>query len=178
MSRNIILRPLSYLILFAGILCIVSCSDKKSLKISRSKGGLQVKHIPLTISDVPKELIQKINYPYVRFYKTELINGTDRPIKVIWFDGFFNDQGYWLAGNVRNKVLRGQDFIDWYFHKEDMDRDGWIRSGGKAICIVNWHWSESPDDFQVKWAYIGVDAQGNDYFIEAIVPGIKPVKLQ
>jgi len=156
----------------------MSCSVKGSLKTNRSEGGLQVTHIPLTINDVPKELIQKMHYPYARFYRTEVTNNTDRPVKVIWFDGFFNDQGNWFAGNVRNKVLRGSDFMDWYFHQEDMDKDGWIRPSGKAICTVNWHWTASPEDLQIKWAYIGVDAQGNDYFVEAVVPAIKPEKLQ
>jgi hypothetical protein len=178
MNRNKLLRPISYLIFFTAILSIVSCSVNGSLRTNRSDGGLQVTHTPLKISDVPKELIQKMHYPYVRFYRTEVINNTDRPIKVIWFDGFFNNQGYWLAGNVRNKVLRGSDFLDWYFRQGDMDKDGWIRPGGKAICTVNWHWSASAEDLKTKWAYIGVDAHGNDYFAEATVPEIKPEKLQ
>jgi hypothetical protein len=30
----------------------------------------------------------------------------------------------------------------------------------------------------VKWAFIAVAAEGNDYFAEAIVPDIEPVKLK
>jgi hypothetical protein len=29
----------------------------------------------------------------------------------------------------------------------------------------------------VKWAYIAVDSQGQDYFAEALVPDIDPVRL-
>ena len=178
MNRNQILKLISPFIFLAAVLSIVSCSTTGSLKVHRSEIGLQVTHTPLTIKDVPEELIKKMNYSYARFYRTEVINNTDRPIKVIWFDGFINDQGIWFAGNIRNKVLRGSDFMDWYFHEKDMDKDGWIRPGGKAICTVNWHAADSPEDEQGKWAYIGIDAHGNDYFVEAIVPEIKPEKLQ
>ncbi len=167
-----------YFIIFTAILSIASCSVNRSLKTTRSESGLQVTHSSLTINDVPKELIQTMNYKYAFFYRSEVINNTDRPIKVIWFDGFFNDNGIWFASNVRNKVLRGSDFMNWYFHQADMDKDGWIRPGGKAICTVNWHASDTPDDLQSKWAYIGIDAQGNDYFVEAVVPEIKAEKLQ
>jgi hypothetical protein len=178
MNRKQSLKPISYLILLTAILSTMSCSVKGSRITNWPEGGLQVTHIPLTISDVPKELLQKMHYPYARFYRTEVTNNTDRPVKIIWIDGYLNDHGNWFAGNVRNKVLRGSDFIDWYFHQEDMDKDGWIRPNGKAICTVNWHWTASPEDLQIKWAYIGIDSQGNDYFVEAVVPAIKPEKLQ
>jgi hypothetical protein len=38
---------------------------------------------------------------------------------------------------------------------------------------VNWHFTETLDEVPTKWAYLTVDAQGNDYFAEAMVPAIK-----
>jgi hypothetical protein len=163
---------------FLIFLTLTSCNSDERHNLQRhSKEGLVVTHTPLNISDVPKELIQKMDFPYVRFYRTEVSNKADVPIKIIWFDGYFAQNGHWIASNVRNKVLRSTDFLDWYSH-DDISADGWLRPGGKAICSVNWHWTDTPEDIQSKWAYIGVDAQGNDYFAEAVVPTIKPEKLQ
>jgi hypothetical protein len=172
------MKIIRILLFFTVILTVSSCSSEVSKKKAYPAiGGLQVTHIPLTITDVPKELIEKIHFPYVRFYKTEVHNNTDRPIKIIWFDCYFVRNGAWNAGNALNKVLRTSDFLDWHTH-QDIDKDGWIRPGGKAICLVNWHWTNTAGDIPSKWAYIGVDKYGNDYFAEAIVPKIKPEKLK
>jgi hypothetical protein len=145
-----------------------------------SQGLLEVKHTPLARKDVPKELIELLEqrrFPYVRFYRTDVKNNTDRPIRVVWFDGFFRFRGPWIASNVRGRVLRTKDFLEWY-SGDDMTADGWLRPGGTASCHVNWHWTETPDDIPSKWAYVAIDAQGNDYFAEAVVPDITPVKLR
>ena len=61
----------------------------------------------------------------------------------------------------------------------DVTYDGW-RPGGTATCHVNWRGSGSSTDATmiVKWAFIAVAAEGDDYFAEAIVPDIEPVKLK
>ena len=138
---------------------------------------LIVVHEPLTLRDVPQELIDQLNYPYIRFYRTDIINNTDRSLKIIWFDSFFEFNGFWSSSNIKNRVLRNDDFLDWY-SRDDMDPEGWLRPGGVASCMVNWHWSETPEDINIKWAFIGIDDQGNDYFGEAMVPKIKPEKFK
>lgn len=159
-------------------LVLTSCVyDVRHNSGGRSMEGLVVTHTPMNITEVPKELIEKMDYPYVRFYRTEISNKTEVPIRIIWFDGYFAQNGHWIASNIRNKVLRNKDFLDWYSH-DDNTADGWLRPGGKAVCSVNWHWTETEEDIQTKWAYIGVDAKGNDYFREAVVPAIKPEKLK
>ena len=142
--------------------------------------SLQAVHTPLKIDDVETDLIAQIReagYPYLRFYRTEIKNHANVPIRIVWFDGYFENQGQWTASNVRNKVLRTKDFRDWY-SRDDMTEDGWIAPGGTAACQVNWHWSETPDPTRTKWAYVGVDRQGNDYFCEAVVPDIEPVQIK
>jgi hypothetical protein len=160
---------------------ILSCAQTPvSIVTGRSSGSLEVTHTALSLKDVPKELIQHLaysNYSYVRFYRTDLRNTTDRPIRIIWFDAYSKFEGQWIASNVRNRVLRNRDFIDWH-SRDDMTSDGWLRPGGTASCHVNWHATETPEDIQTKWAYIGVDAQGNDYFAEAIVPEIRAEKME
>src|SRR5262245_42950759 len=72
-------------------------------------GPLEIRHTPLSREDVSQELIDRLrqaHYRYVRFYRTEVTNSSDRPIRIVWFDGFFWNRGKWAASNVRNKVLR------------------------------------------------------------------------
>ena len=176
------MRAVHLLFVLIPLLTVVSCAGSmEGRRVSGpSPGSLEVRHTPLPREDVPKELIERLEqrqFPYVRFYRTDLVNNTDRPVRVVWFDGFVRWEGRWLASNVRGRVLRTKDFLDWY-GGDDMNADGWIRSGGTASCHVNWHWSETPDDLPMKWAYVAVDAQGNDYFAEAVVPDIAPVKLR
>src|SRR5262249_53185439 len=164
------------------LLSVASCAGSMEGRrvTGLSPGLLEVRHTPVPLEKVPKRLIERLEQreiPYVRFHRTDLVNKTDRPVRVVWFDGFFRLEGRWLAGNVRDRVLRTKDFLDWY-GGDDMTVDGWIRPGGTASCHVNWHWTETPDEVSTKWAYVAVDAQGNDYFVEAIVPDIAPVELR
>jgi hypothetical protein len=172
------MQLLILILIFGLVSGVVSCEQTPiSVGTSSSSRSLEVTHTPLSLNDVPKELIEKLNFPYVRFYRTDVKNNTEKPIRIIWFEGSFNVDGRWIATNVRNKVLRTKDFLDWY-SRDEMTSDGWLRPGGTASCHVNWHWTETPEDVQTKWAYIGVDGQGNDYFAEAIVPEIKPEKMK
>jgi hypothetical protein len=135
-------------------------------------GPLEVRHTPLSRTDVSESLRDRFRHrPYVRFYRTDVRNNIDRPIRVVWFDAFSWLDGRWIASNVRNKVLRTRDFIDWY-GSDAMTPDGWLHPAGIASCHGNWHWTNTPEDVPTKWAYVAVDVHGNDYFAEAIVPAI------
>jgi len=162
------------LIAFLGASCR---SEKSSASGAGTTPGLLATHTAISLDQVPKKLLEKLHYPYIRFYRTDVVNNTDRPIRIIWFDGYFAQNGNWTAGNVRNKVLRTGDFIDWY-KTDDLDTDGWLKPGGVASCLVNWHWTDTPGRLETKWAYIGVDSSGKDYFAEAVVPDIEPIKLK
>jgi hypothetical protein len=153
-----------------------SCrSEKSSASGAATNPGILATHTAISVDQVPKKLLERLDYPYIRFYRTDVTNKTDRPIRIIWFDGYFAHDGNWTSGNVRNKVLRTADFIDWY-GTDDIDAEGWLKPGGVASCLVNWHWTDTPEKLDTKWAYIGVDSAGNDYFTEAIVPDIEPIK--
>jgi hypothetical protein len=132
------------------------------------------------LDDIPAYLIERLEQqscPYVRFYRTDVTNNTQRPIRVMWFEAFFEHDGIWIASNVRGRPLRADDFLDWY-GGEDLTDDGWLRPGGTASCRVNWHWLATPDERSAKWAYVAVDGHGNGYFAEAVVPSIKPVPIR
>lgn len=119
-------------------------SGRNTISLSDAPLGLFVSHTPITLEQVPKTLLEKLEYPYIRFYRTDLINNTDRSIRIVWFDGYFEHNGCWSAGNVRNKVLRNSDFVEWY-GSDDIDTEGWIRPGGIAVCQVNWHWTDTTE---------------------------------
>ena len=73
--------------------------------------------------------------------------------------------------------MRTSDFL-YLYGGEDMTADGWLHPGGTASCRVSWHWAETPDDIPTKWAHMAVDAQGNDYFGEGVVPNTRPIQLR
>lgn len=105
------------------------------------------------------------------FYRTEVTNTNAVPIKIVWFDGFYNHEGLWNANNVTNGVLREQNFLAWY---QDGDRpdlafdDGWLLPGRTAVCDPNWNLGAG-GFYRSKWASIAVDATGQSYFDEAEV---------
>lgn len=161
-----------------AVIFFLGCkSEKPAASGAGARPGLVAKHTAIPLDQVPKELLDSLDYPYVRFYRTDVTNKTDRPIRIVWFDGYFEYEGFWRASNIRNKVLRTADFLDWY-RSEDVNEEGWLKPGGVASCLVNWHWTDTPEKLGTKWAYVGVDASGNDYFAEAVVPDIAPVKLR
>jgi hypothetical protein len=146
---------------------------------SEFPGPLEVRHTPLLRKAVPREFIDRLrlgHYPYVRLYRTEVRNNADRPMRIVWFDGLLWFNGQWTASNVGNRVLRTSDFIDWY-SSEEMTPDGWLHPGGTASDPVNWHCTETPEEVPSKWAYLAVDAQGRDYFVEAMVPAIRALRI-
>jgi len=116
-----------------------------------SGGPLEIRHTPVSRQDVPKDLIDRLRQPleshsrFFRFYRTDVTNNTDRPIRIIWFDGLFSHRGQWTASNVRNGVLRTRDFIDWY-GGDGLGPAGWLQAGGTATCRVNWHFTETLDE--------------------------------
>jgi hypothetical protein len=156
-----------------AIIFLMGCkSEKPAASSAGSRPGLVATHTAISLDQVPKDLLKTLDFPYIRFYRTDITNKTDRPIRIVWFDGYFEYEGSWRASNVRNKVLRTTDFLDWYSN-EDIDKPG-----GVASCLVNWHWTDTPEKLGTKWAYVGVDSSGHDYFAEAVVPDIAPIKLK
>jgi hypothetical protein len=173
--------------------CVELCNDiiaEEWEAAARAQGGeiqtwdglsepLEVTHTPLSRTDVPGEFIAQLRqaqYRYVRFYRTAVTNKTDRPIRIVWFDAFLSHRGEWMASNVRNKILRTQDFVDWY-GGDSVVPGGWLQPGATVSDAVNWHPTEAPDEIPAKWAYLAVDAQGNEYFAEAMVPVIQAERL-
>jgi hypothetical protein len=165
------------LTLVLGVMTLLGIvADEADLSSDPRAGGLTARHIPLSIQDIPDDVLARFDFPYVRFYRTEIRNNTDRPLKVVWFDGYILLDGCWTASNTKNRVLRAADFVEWY-ESNDFSADGWLSPGGSAACPINWHWTETAEDIPAKWAYMAVDERGDDFFVEAVVPVIPPEKL-
>lgn len=101
-------------------------------------------------------------------YRTEVTNTNSVPIQVVWFQFFIEHDGQWSGFNIRNRVLREQDFLDWYNDGDDFE-DGWIPPGATAACDPNWHGGNDDHFPRVKWAFLAVDKEGNTYDDEAEV---------
>lgn len=106
-------------------------------------------------------------------YRTEVENDHDRPIRVIWFDFSYREDCHgnetWFATNVRNRALRTKDFVDWYGDGDEKLEGGWIQPGQVAACDPNYSLAFGDEISPVRWSFIAVDAEGNDYFAEALV---------
>jgi len=104
----------------------------------------------------------------MHYYRTEVRNTSERPLKIVWFEGYMYADGVWYPGNVLGRVLREDEFSAWYT-EGDRILAGVIPPGATAVCDVNWHASNTPGPVASKWAFIAVDTSGNDYYVEAVV---------
>ena len=130
-------------------------------------GPLLVRHIP------PRgKSLEVAPFPYTWYYRTEVENVSDRPLRIIWFQSFmFYGEG-WYPGNAKGQTLRGADFSEWYT-EGDAVKNGLILPGQTAVCDVNWHGSEEPEMPRLKWEYIAIDVDGRDVHVVAEVdPGV------
>lgn len=122
-----------------------------------------LRHFPAT-----GEPFKKGYFPNMWFYRTEVKNNTESPLRVIWFEGYLESNGKWYAANILGHTMRSQDFSSWYTEGDKIN-NGVILPGKTAVCDVNWHGSNSKKYINIKWSFILVDDKGNDYFVEKIV---------
>jgi|GEM_PF-1273231 len=131
--------------------------------------ALVVTHSPNPSNLHTSEYFPKPPYPYMWYYRTEIKNTSDRDLKVIWLEGYFEYNGHWYGSNVRNAVLRNDVFRKWY--GDDKSNDEWIKPGESRVCDPNWHGASEPKGYRSKWSFIAIDRYGNDYFAEAVIEG-------
>ena len=131
-----------------------------------------VRHVPIQSDPALCSATQK---SWV--YRTEVENDAGVPIRVIWFEFSYRDDahggGSWFSTNVRNRPLRSADFVEWYGDGDGdskPDGEGWLAPGAVAACDPNYSWAFTEEITPVTWAFIAVDAEGKDYFAEAVVP--------
>ncbi len=113
--------------------------------------------------------LQNPPYSSMYYYRTEVRNNSNRAIRIVWFEAYENHGGKWFGTNALNRVLRADDFAA-RFTEGAETKNAVIQPGTSAVCDVNWYSSNEPGLPSLKWAFIGVDSEGIDYFAEAEVP--------
>jgi len=105
------------------------------------------------------------------YYRTDVKNTLDVPLRVVWFEAYHVENGKWIPGNVTGRTLTAKDFGEWY---GDGDRivDGVIPPRGTATDGRNWHGSMRPKSDPVKWAYKAIDPSGVEHYAEVIVESV------
>ena len=109
------------------------------------------------------------SYPYVYYYRTEVRNNSNAPLRVVSFSCFRRVNGKWIEmPNIMKRPLVVKDFVAWY-NDGDPVPDGWIAPGKTAACDPNWSGYLRPPQVvqQLKWAFMAVDKHGNRYTCEA-----------
>ena len=152
-------------------LIIIACTINYK---TPAKNFLKVTHKPNPTDIYTSDAFKTPPYENMWFYETIIENISDRKLKIIWFESYFKYNDKWYANNILGRVLRNDVFQKWYgeFGTADIDKDGWIKPGGKAFCKVNWHWNKGKEAPDFKWCYIAIDKFGNDYYVEEIIESI------
>ena len=108
---------------------------------------------------------------YMWFYRTEVRNNLDVPLRVRKFEAFHWDGSKWIAGTIMKRELTAKDFSDWYGDGDPIV-DGVIPPGGVAIDGRNWHASHEPNRGPTRWAYWAVDPEGKEHYAEVVVESV------
>lgn len=124
--------------------------------------ALVVEHFPNPTDSHTSSISKKPPFPYVWYYRTEVTNKLDKPLKIVQFESYFWVKNRWVAANVLRRPLTTKVFVRWY-GEEDGKRDGWLQPGTKAVCDINWHGFYVPYAPKAKWVFYAVDENGNKY---------------
>jgi hypothetical protein len=131
-------------------------------------GALTVRHTPnpcdVHVSEKDPEPVS----PYMWYYRTDVTNNLTVPLRVVWFEGYHQESGQWVPGNILGRKLTAEEFSAWYT-EGDKVIDGVIPPGRTASCDPNWHASNSPRGVPGKWRYKALDPEGRAYYGEAVV---------
>lgn len=152
--------------IFFGVLslaALVSIALRLIHKPTPIEGALLVEHFPNPTDAHTSSISQKPPFPYVWFYRTEVTNKLDKPLKIVRFESYFWVRNRWAAANVLRRPLTTEVFLRWYGDGEGGKQDGWLQPGTKAVCDINWHGFYVPYAPKAKWVFYAVDEQGSKY---------------
>jgi hypothetical protein len=134
-------------------------------------GALTVRHTPNPCDVHRSAKDPNPPAPYMWYYRTDVKNNLDVPLRVIWFEGYTQVNGRWVANNILGRTLTAADFSQWYTEGDPVV-DGVIKPGQTATCDPNWHASTSPKGMRVKWAYKAAAPDGQEHYAEGIVESV------
>src|SRR5690242_10243744 len=114
---------------------------------------LEVVHTPNPCDQHRSDSFEKDPFLFMWYYRTEVRNNTDRPLRVVKFEGYMKVFGRWVPNNIKRRELTNEDFRQWYGDENGQPSPGAIPPGGKAVCAVNWWGGNSPVPQRTKWVY-------------------------
>jgi hypothetical protein len=138
------------------------------------KSGLVITCSPNPCDQHTHPTVPQPPYPYMWFYRTEVRNTLDVPLRITRFEAYVQQGGRWVARNITGRSLTAQDFGEWYPDGVKVV-DGMIPPGGVAVDVRNWHGSSAPTNGPTKWAYWAVDPSGAEHYAEVVVESV-PVR--
>ncbi len=150
------------LILFSAHLFVhASCGASREEKTS----GLIIRHTPNPVKATLVKDEGKGTVSYKWTFRTEVINNTSKPLKIVGFSSLSLWGDRWNVGNYTGKEFTNEDFSKWYAAGDSLE-NGWIPAGCTASDNNNWSTSSWQTNSRTKWQYKAVDTKGNKYTVE------------
>ena len=131
--------------------------------------GLEVIHKPNPCDQHQSDYFPRDPFPFMWYYRTEVRNNTNMPLRVVWFEAYRRRWFTWVPGNVTGRELTNDNFQKWYGDGGNLTEDGSIPAGESAVCAANWHGGWLQWSRRVNWAFKAVDEAGSEHFAEAEV---------
>jgi thiol-disulfide isomerase/thioredoxin len=126
---------------------------------------LIIRHMPNPVTAVQVTDDEKGTTSYKWKFRTEVINTTSIPVKIVNFSSFSLINGEWVNSNISGSVYSNDEFIKWYDSGDEI-QVGWLFPGKKAADSKNWVKSSWQVYGRSMWRYIAVDSLGNEYIGE------------
>ena len=84
-------------ILFSGLISTSADESKDAV--------LNVRHLAPTGT-----IFKEAPYENMWYYRTEILNKTKQPLRIVWFESYLKYNGHWYGANVLGKTLRSKEF--------------------------------------------------------------------
>ena len=164
-------RIVALLLRLVGVGCSRKGDPAATPAVAAPKSGLNASCSPNPCNQHTHPTVQQPPYRYMWYYRTEVCNTLDVPLRVVWFEAFHWEGGRWVPGNITGRTLTGQDFSEWYTHGDKII-DGVIPPGSTAVDNRNWHGSLRPTPEPMKWAYRAVAPSGTEHYAEVVIESV------
>lgn len=106
-------------------------------------------------------------HPYVWYYRTEVHNPLNVPVRIVSFCCYAWRGKQWVAmPNILQRSLGTKEFVAWYSDGE-VPHEGWIAPGKTAVCDPNFNWNKMGQGMRFKWVFLAEDTHGKRYQAEA-----------
>jgi len=169
-------------ILTVMLICLVAVGNatyNKQQSSEKAIEALSVRFIP-NPTDVHSSPGRKKRYSHMWYYRTEVQNNLNVPLRITNYGFYFYENGKWVLRNIPSGTRTSADFTK-RFTASDRVVDGWINPGKVAACSRTWVGLRYPVAPRSKWKFTAEDSEGNVYQTEAeieLVPVVEKATIQ